>query len=148
MVSLVLASVSYYFCYFLLLPQVILLLPLKLLITISVLLFLRQFEQVRNRHFFFICLAETMTSNCCRNQTLFVCKEATNRDTSLKKQLLLSTENKQKVKTEKNSNRGSFFEDQTTDFTIAEVNFPENILVYANQGSATPPPPPVTSKLY
>ena len=81
-----------------------------------------------------------MTSNCCRNQTLFVCKEATNRDTSLKKQLLLSTENKQKVKTEKNSNRGSFFEDQTTDFTIAEVNFPENILVYANQGSATPPP--------
>ena len=54
---------------------------------------------------------------------------------------MLSTENKQKVKTEKNSNRGSFFEDQTTDFTIAEVNFPENILVYANQGSATPPPP-------
>ena len=40
MVSILLAVASYYFCYFL--PQVILLVPLKLLIMVSVLQFLRQ----------------------------------------------------------------------------------------------------------
>ena len=40
MVRLLLAVVSHYSCYFL--PQVILLVPLKLLITVSVLQFLRQ----------------------------------------------------------------------------------------------------------
>ena len=83
--------------------------------------------------FSFICLAQTMTSSLLQNSNLmFVSKEASNRDTSLKTQLLLSTENEKKAEIDKIWEKVGCFGDQTTDFTITKANFPENTLVYAN----------------
>ena len=65
-------------------------------------------------------------------------KEATNKDTSLKTQLLLSTGDEKKPDTEKKWNNASCFGDQTVDFTINKTNFLENTLVYSNQRNVTP----------
>ena len=74
-----------------------------------------------------------MTSSLLQKSNLmFVSKEATNRDTSLKTQHLLSTENEKKAEIDKIWDKVGFFRDQTTDFTITKTNFPKNTLVYAN----------------
>ena len=64
-------------------------------------------------------------------------KEATSKDKSLKTQWLLLTGNEKKADTDKKRNRAGFLEDYTADFTINTTNFPENKLVYANQGNVT-----------
>ena len=72
-----------------------------------------------------------------KSNVMYLSKEATSQDSSLKTQLLLSTGDK-KNWDRKIWNKTSFFGDQSTDLTINKLNFPENTLVYINQGSVTP----------
>ena len=69
-----------------------------------------------------------------RPNMMYLSKEATNKDSSLKTQLLLLTGDEKKVDTEKIWNKVGFFGDQTADFKINKANFPENTLIYVNQG--------------
>ena len=69
---------------------------------------------------------------------LFLSKETSTKDANLKSQMMISM-NEDKV--EKSSERiwkeNGFFKDQRTDLTIGKPNFPENTLVYVNNGSIT-----------
>ena len=75
-----------------------------------------------------------------KSNTMYLPKETTNKDKSLRTQILLSTGkgDEKSIDTEKIWDKISFLGDQTADFTITKTNFPENTLVYANQGSVTP----------
>ena len=70
---------------------------------------------------------------------LFLSKETSTKDANLKSQMMISM-NEDKV--EKSSKRiwkeNGFFKYQRTDLTIEKPNFPENTLVYVNNGSITP----------
>ena len=63
-------------------------------------------------------------------------KEATNKDQSLKMQMLLSLDKSDSSNSEKMEKNG-FFGDQKFDFTITKPNFPKNTLVYCNQGTVS-----------
>ena len=65
---------------------------------------------------------------------MFLSKEATNKDQSLKMQMMLSLDKTYSTNTEKIWKKNFFFGDQESDFTITKPNFPENTLVYCNQG--------------
>ena len=70
---------------------------------------------------------------------LFLSKEASNKDESLKIQMILSMkDDKSESSTERVWRENDFFGDQKTDLTIVKANFPENTLVYVNNGSITP----------
>ena len=70
---------------------------------------------------------------------LFLSKEASNKDESLKIQMMLSMkDDKSESSTERVWRENDFFGDQKTDLTIVKANFPENTLVYVNNGSITP----------
>ena len=62
-------------------------------------------------------------------------KEATNKDQTLKMQMLLSSDDKDTTNTGKIWSRNVFFGDQRGEFTIYKANFPENTLIYCNQES-------------
>ena len=67
---------------------------------------------------------------------MYLTKEATNKDQSLKMQLLYSADDKPTLETELICwKKNSLFWDQKGEFTINKANFPENTLIYANQGS-------------
>ena len=77
-----------------------------------------------------------MTSSLLhKSNTMYLSKETTNKDKSLKTQLSLSTGtgDEKSADTEKVWDKPGFFGDQVTDFTINKVNFPKNTLKYANQ---------------
>ena len=68
---------------------------------------------------------------------MFLLKEATNKDESLKMQMLLSLKDD---KADSSSNEkiwksNGFFGNQRIDLTIIKANFTENTLVYVNNGS-------------
>ena len=70
---------------------------------------------------------------------LYLSKEASTKDQNLKTQMMttLNDDNgSQKTETIWKSN--SFFKERRTDLTIKKNNFPENTLVYVNQGSISP----------
>ena len=64
-------------------------------------------------------------------------KEATNKDQSLKLQIILFIDNNKKTPSEKIWVMHRFFRDQRADLTIFKLNFPENTLLYANQGTTS-----------
>ena len=66
---------------------------------------------------------------------LYLSKEATDKDASLKMQLLLSSKGDDKCPTETIWRRNGFFGDQKVEFTITKANFPENTLIYINNGT-------------
>ena len=69
---------------------------------------------------------------------LFMSKEATNKDERLKMEMLLSLKDDKEVKQTKNLwKENEFFKDQRTDLTITKANFPENTLVYINNGTVS-----------
>ena len=79
-----------------------------------------------------------MTSSMLeKSNMMYLSKEATTKDRSLKTQVLLVTRNDKTTGTEKTWKKAGFLGDQTTGFTINKANFPENKLVYANQGNIT-----------
>ena len=70
---------------------------------------------------------------------LFLSKEASNKDVNLKTQMMIAMkEDKAESSTESIWKENGFFKEQITDLTIAKPNFPENTLVYVNNGSVTP----------
>ena len=70
---------------------------------------------------------------------LFLSKEASNKDVNLKTQMMIAMkEDKAESSTERIWKENGFFKDQRTDLTIGKANFPENTLVYVNNGSITP----------
>ena len=70
---------------------------------------------------------------------LFLSKEASNKDVNLKTQMMIAMkEDKAESSTERIWMENGFFKDQRTDLTIGRFNFPENTLVYVNNGSITP----------
>ena len=62
-------------------------------------------------------------------------KEATNKDQSLKMQMLLSLDKSDSSNSVKKLEKTGFFGDQKFDFTIAKPNFSKNTLIYYNQGT-------------
>ena len=66
---------------------------------------------------------------------MYLSKEATNKDRSLKMRLLLLSDDKPSLDTELIWQQNDYFVDQKGEFTLNKVNFPENTLVYGNQGS-------------
>ena len=85
----------------------------------------------------FVCLVQsTISSLLHKSNTIYLSKEATNKDKNLKTQLSLSTEtgDEKSADTEKIWDKPGFFGDQVADFTNNKVNFQKNTLVYANQG--------------
>ena len=71
--------------------------------------------------------------------TLFLSKEVSKKDESLKMQIMLSMkDDKGESSTERAWRKNSFFGDQRTDLTIVKANFPENTLVYVSNSSITP----------
>ena len=66
---------------------------------------------------------------------MYLSKEATNKDQSLKMQMMLSLDKEHLAyNSEKIWSSNGFFGNQRGDFTIKKPNFPENKLVYCNQG--------------
>ena len=61
---------------------------------------------------------------------MFLSKEATKKDESLKMQTMFYSSS-----TEKMWKSNGFFGDQKTNLTIIKAKFPENMLVYVNNGS-------------
>ena len=68
---------------------------------------------------------------------MFLSKEATKKDESLRMQTMLSLKDDKgdSSSTEKMWKSNGFFGDQKTNLTIIKANFPENTLVYVNNGS-------------
>ena len=66
---------------------------------------------------------------------MFLSKAATNKDQSLKMQMMLSLDKSDSSNSEKFWKEHVFFGNQKSDFTITKVNFPENTSVYCNQGT-------------
>ena len=66
---------------------------------------------------------------------LFLSKEASNKDIDLKTQMMIAMkEDKAESSTESIWKENGFFKEQRTDLTIGTSNFPENTLVYVNNG--------------
>ena len=68
---------------------------------------------------------------------MYFTKEATNKDHSLKMQLVYSTDDKPTLEAELIWKKAVFsvIKRESLPYTINKANFPENTLVYANQGS-------------
>ena len=69
---------------------------------------------------------------------LFLSKEATSKDQHLKTQMMFSLKDDDSKKNQCFWKENGFFNEQRTDLTIAKANFPENTLVYVNQGRISP----------
>ena len=65
----------------------------------------------------------------------FLSKEATNKDKNFKIEMLLSLDKSDSSNSEKIWRKKGFCGDRKSDFTITKVSFPENTLVYCNQGT-------------
>ena len=81
-----------------------------------------------------------MKSNVAGNQNkrasvLYLSKEATSKDPQLKTQIILSLQDIEPKDTENIWIESGFFGDQRPELTILKANFPENTLVYVNQGT-------------
>ena len=66
---------------------------------------------------------------------LFLSKESTSKDQQLKTQIVLSFQDDESKNTGTVWQESGFFDDHQSDLTIPKDNFPENTLVYVNQGS-------------
>ena len=66
---------------------------------------------------------------------MFLSKEATIKDQQLKTQMLLSFQDDESKNTEHLFQKSGFSDDYQSDLTIPNTKFPENTLVYVNQGS-------------
>ena len=70
---------------------------------------------------------------------LFLSKETSNKDVNLKTQIMIAVkEDKAESSTEHIWKEKGFFKDQRNDLTIGKASFPENTLVYVNNGSIMP----------
>ena len=68
---------------------------------------------------------------------MFLSKEATEKYKQMKMQMLMTIENSDFSTSERILLHNGFFGDQRSDTTVSKENFPENTLLYANQGVIT-----------
>ena len=68
---------------------------------------------------------------------LVLSKESTSKDQQLKTQMLILLKDDESKKTETVRKENCFFDEQRSDLTIIKPNFPENTLVYINQGTVS-----------
>ena len=68
---------------------------------------------------------------------MFLSKEASNKDQQLKTQMMISFQDDEAKNTEHVWQESEFFDDHRSDLLIPKANFPENTLVYVNQGSVS-----------
>ena len=68
---------------------------------------------------------------------MFLSKEASNKDQQLKTQMMILFQDDESKNTEHVWQESGFFDDHRSDLTIPKANFPENTLVYVNQGSVS-----------
>ena len=68
---------------------------------------------------------------------MFLSKEVTSKDQQLKTQMAISFQDDDSKNTKKVWQESGFFDDHRSDLTIPKANFPENTLVYINQGSVS-----------
>ena len=68
---------------------------------------------------------------------LFLSKEASNKDQQLKTQMMISFQDGKAKNTKHVWQESGFFDDHRSDLTIPKANFPENTLMYVNQGSVS-----------
>ena len=68
---------------------------------------------------------------------MFLSKDASNKDQQLKTQMMISFQDEEPKNTEHVWQESGFFDDHQSDLTIPKVNFPENTLIYVNQGSVS-----------
>ena len=68
---------------------------------------------------------------------MFLSKEAASKDQQLQTQMVLSFQDDESKNAEKVWQESGFFDDHRSDLTIPKGNFPENTLVYVNQGSVS-----------
>ena len=69
---------------------------------------------------------------------MFLSKEVHNQHEKSKTQMMVSLGEQKESNTEKIWVESGYFNDQRVDLTIPNANFPENTLVYVNQGSISP----------
>ena len=69
---------------------------------------------------------------------LYLSKEASNKDQNVKTQMMTLNDDNDFQKTETIWKSKGFFKEQRPDLTIKKPNFPENTLIYVNQGSISP----------
>ena len=68
---------------------------------------------------------------------MFLSKEITSKDQQLKTQMAISFQDDDSKNTKKVWQESGFFDDHRSDLTIPKAKFPENTLVYINQGSVS-----------
>ena len=68
---------------------------------------------------------------------MFLSKEATGKDQQLKTQMVVSFQDGESKNTEHVWQESGFFDNHRNDLTIPKANFPENTLLYVNQGSVS-----------
>ena len=68
---------------------------------------------------------------------LVLSKESTSKDQQLKTQMLILLKDDESKKTETVWKENGFFDEQRSDSTIIKPNFPENTLIYINQGTVS-----------
>ena len=68
---------------------------------------------------------------------MFLSSESQNQNKKLKSQMMVSLGESRDSNTEKMWEEPGFFKNQRVDLTIPKANFPENTLVYINQGSVS-----------
>ena len=85
---------------------------------------------------FFIAKSHAGSQNK-KASMMFLSKEASNKDQQLKTQMMISFQDDQAKNTEHVRQESGFFDDHQSDLTIPKANFPENTLIYVNQGSVS-----------
>ena len=68
---------------------------------------------------------------------MFLSKEANSKDVQLKTQMVLALQDDESKGTENIWKGNGFFGDERAELTILKANFPENTLVYINQGAVS-----------
>ena len=83
----------------------------------------------------FFIAATSNSSSLSKVNTMYLSKEATEKDRQMKMQMTI--DNNDSSASEKIWLTNSFFGDQRSDLTVSKENFPENTLLYLNQGVIT-----------
>ena len=68
---------------------------------------------------------------------MYLRKEDTEKDRQMKMQMLMTSENRDSSASECICLTNGFFGDQRSELTVSKQNFPENTLIYSNQGVIT-----------
>ena len=83
----------------------------------------------------FIAKSSVVGNRNKKASVLYLSKEANSKDAQLKTQMVLSLQDDESKDNESICKENGVFGDQRAELTILKANFPENTLVYVNQGT-------------